>query len=151
MKQIKIISLVLFLLLLTACSSSVSPNSTLDQGSKITVTGADSSKSYTRDDLEALPVSQSTFKDVTYIGVSLSTLLQNAGFDVNEVKAVKATAVDGYNVNYDTSQVFASDVIVAYAQIDGEMTADDGSFRMVLPNAEGKLNVRMLTELQVIK
>ena len=33
----------------------------------------------------------------------------------------------------------------------GDLTADDGSFRMVLPGAEGKLNVRMMVELQVIQ
>ena len=71
--------------------------------------------------------------------------------DPAQVKAIKAVATDGFTVNYDMSQVLADDVIVAYATADGELSADDGSFRMVLPNAEGKLNVRMLAELQVIQ
>jgi hypothetical protein len=43
-------------------------------------------------------------------------------------------------------------VLVAYALADGSpLTADDGSFRMVLPDEEGKLNVRMLAALQIIQ
>jgi hypothetical protein len=47
--------------------------------------------------------------------------------------------------------VLVDEVIVAYARADGDLSAEDGSFRMVLPGAEGKLNVRMLVELQGIK
>jgi hypothetical protein len=43
-------------------------------------------------------------------------------------------------------------VIVAYALADGSpMSADEGNFRMVLPDEEGKLNPRMLVELQIIQ
>lgn len=41
--------------------------------------------------------------------------------------------------------------IVAYARAGGNLADDDGDFRMVLPGAESKLNVRMLVELQVIQ
>ena len=34
---------------------------------------------------------------------------------------------------------------------DGALSAEDGIFRMVLPAEGGKLNVRMLTSLTVIK
>ena len=60
-------------------------------------------------------------------------------------------ASDGFTVNYDTNQVLVDEVIVAYARADGDLIADDGNFRMVLPGEEGKLNVRMLVELQVIR
>ena len=64
----------------------------------------------------------------------------------------KAVAVDGYSVNYDPAQVLKDNVLVAYAQVDGNpLSADDGNFRMVLPDEEGKLNVRMLTELHIIQ
>jgi hypothetical protein len=43
------------------------------------------------------------------------------------------------------------DVIVAYARADSDLAEEDGAFRMVLPGAEGKLNVRMLAELQIVK
>jgi hypothetical protein len=35
--------------------------------------------------------------------------------------------------------------------VDGPLSAEDGLFRMVLPDQEGKLNVRLLTRLQVVK
>ncbi|MCA9978036.1 MAG: molybdopterin-dependent oxidoreductase, partial [Anaerolineales bacterium] len=68
-----------------------------------------------------------------------------------DLKAVKAVAADGYTVNYDLSQIEKPDVLVAYAQADGPLTEEDGAFRMVLPEEEGKLNVRMLVEIQVVQ
>ena len=81
----------------------------------------------------------------------MTILLQEAGFDPNSVKAVKAIASDGFTVNYDPSQFMRPDFLVAYAQADGELSDDDGDFRLVLPDAEGKLNLRMLVELQIIQ
>ena len=52
--------------------------------------------------------------------------------------------------NYDASLYAKEDTIVAYATADGAMIADDGIFRMVLPDAEGKLNVRQLVEIVAI-
>jgi hypothetical protein len=151
MKRFTVISFILLVVLLSACATSGSSGGQSSSNASLVVSGGDTSKTYTRADLEALPSSQSIFNDVSYVGVSVSSLLKDAGFNLNEIKAVKALASDGYSVNYDPSQVFAAEVIVAYAQADGELSADDGAFRMVLPGAEGKLNVRMLTELQVFK
>ncbi|OJX47131.1 MAG: hypothetical protein BGO78_16770 [Chloroflexi bacterium 44-23] len=149
MKYITIVILIVCISLLSACSSQSinSPGSV----PTLLITDGDASKTYTRADLETLTVSQATFKDITYVGVSASELLKNAGFDIDAVKAVKAIAADGYSINYDTAQILAADVIIAYARTDGDLTPEDGSFRMVLPIADGKLNLRMLTELQIIK
>jgi hypothetical protein len=151
MKRFIIIVFILLVAVLSACASSSSSNGQPSINPSLVVSGTDTSKSYTRADLEALPSSQSTFNDVSYVGVSVSSLLEDAGFTLDDIKAVKARASDGYSVNYDPSQVLVEQVIVSYAQADGELTADDGAFRMVLPEEEGKLNVRMLTELQVFK
>ena len=83
--------------------------------------------------------------------VSMSFLLQDAGFDPLSLSAVKATAADGYSVNYDAGLFLRDDVLVAIATADGPLAADDGIFRMVLPGEEGKLNLRMLTELRAIR
>ena len=151
MKRFNMIIFILLVALLSACAASGSSDGQSSANASLLVSGADTNKNYTRADLEALPSSQSTFNDVSYLGVSVSALLEDAGFNLDDIKAVKALASDGYSVNYDPAQVLAPQVIVAYAQVDGELTADDGAFRMVLPGEEGKLNVRMLTELQVIK
>jgi hypothetical protein len=58
-------------------------------------------------------------------------------------------ASDGFSVNYDPALFQREDVIVAYQTADSVLAAEDGSFRMVLPGEEGKLNVRMLAEIQV--
>ena len=77
-------------------------------------------------------------------------LLRDAGFDPAALKAVKAVASDGYSVNYDPALFQRADVLVAYAQTDGPLPADDGMVRMVIPDAEGKLNVRMLTKIEAV-
>lgn len=114
------------------------------------VTDGTIDKSYTADDLKALASAEAAFKGVAYQGVPLATLLQDAGFDPQAAKAVKATASDGFSVNYDPALFLLDDTLVAYAQADGSLSADDGTFRMVLPDQEGKLNVRMLTTLQIV-
>lgn len=154
MKRLLISILVLSITLLSACASA---NPTEDQNTSsesnptLVISGGETSKSYTRSDLEALPATQAAFKDVTYVGVTIAALLEDAGIDPTQVKAVKAVASDGYSLNYDISQLLADDIILAYARADGDLAEEDGAFRMVLPGAEGKLNARMLVELQIIK
>jgi hypothetical protein len=145
---------VLFAVLLSACASSSSPaESSSSSGADVAllVTSGEQGKSYTRTDLEALGATEATFNDVTFKGVTVTALVQAAGMDPAQVKAIKAVAADGYSVNYDPSQIFSDDIIVAYARLDGDLTEDDGAFRMVLPGAEGKLNLRMLAEIQIIQ
>jgi Oxidoreductase molybdopterin binding domain len=154
MKRLTIITAVLFALILGACASNNQPTmqgTVPEKGANLLVSGGDTQKSYSRTDLEALPSSQAAFKDVTYVGVSVSNLLKDAGFEPQQVQAVKAVASDGFTVNYDPSQFLREDFLVAYAQASGDLAAEDGAFRMVLPDAEGKLNLRMLVELQVVK
>lgn len=154
MKRLPILLLVLAVALLAACAPVATPAAQSDTAGAapgLLVSGGGTSKTYTRAGLEALPSGTAAFKNVTYKGVAVSALLRDAGFDPAQVKAVKAVASDGFTVNYDPAQVFADGVIVAYARPDGELAAEDGAFRMVLPGAEGKLNARMLVELQVIK
>ena len=136
--------MILLALLLAACGGSSSEsgaeNTTLTVGEK----------TYTVDDLKALPPTEAVFNDVTYVGVVLSDLLADAGVDASGLTAVKAIASDGYSMNYEPALFTRSDVILAYAQADGPLTDDDGTFRMVLPGEEGKLNVRQLVEIQAV-
>jgi hypothetical protein len=153
MKYITIYIVVFFALLLTACASVSQPAAPAigGAGSSLLVSGGDIKKSYTHANLETLPASQSTFKDVNYKGVLVSDLLKDAGFDPQKVKALKAVASDGYTINYDPTQFLGKGVMVAYSRADGDLAPEDGSFRMVLPDAEGKLNLRKLVELQIIQ
>lgn len=144
-----ILTFTILVLLLSGCASPQAPaDAPTDAG--LVVSGAETSKTYTQAALEALPATEAAFRDVNYRGVSLSTLLKDAGYDLAQVKAVKAVAGDGFTVNYDASQFQREDFLVAYARTDGALTAEDGAFRIVLPGEEGKLNVRMLAELQII-
>lgn len=146
MKQFTML-LILIALLLGACSGDAQ---SAQEVSPIIVTDGDAEAAYTITDLKALPVNEVTFGETTYTGVTLKVLLENAGFTLDDLKAVKAVASDGYSANYDPYTFLRDDVIVAYATVDGSLSADDGQFRMVLPGEAGKVNVRMLVTLQVI-
>jgi DMSO/TMAO reductase YedYZ molybdopterin-dependent catalytic subunit len=137
---------------LAACGGAATPAPVASTDANVLVVGDGSTqKSYTPAALQALPGAQAAFQDVTYQGVALTALLQDAGFDPQAVKAVKAVASDGFTVNYGSDLFLLPNTLVAYAQADGPLTAEDGTFRMVLPDQEGKLNLRMLTTLQVVQ
>jgi hypothetical protein len=141
-----VFKIILLVLLLAACSSRTT-------GGEITllrVTDGTNEETFSVADLEKMPVMESTFNEVTYVGVSLTKILEEAGYSPQDLSAVKASASDGYSVNYDPGLFTREDVVVAYATVDGTLTEDDGIFRMVLPGEEGKLNVRFLIELRVI-
>ncbi|HKJ26869.1 MAG TPA: molybdopterin-dependent oxidoreductase [Anaerolineales bacterium] len=108
-------------------------------------------KSYTAAELEGMAQVEASFKGVSYVGVPAAELLADAGYDLASVRAIKAVAADGYSVNYEPDVLSPADVIVAYAQVDGALSADDGDFRMVLPDQEGNMNLRMMVEMQVVE
>ena len=136
-------------ILLCACTTTGSPAAE-SVGEMLVVTDGTIEKSYAVADLEAIQVAEASFNEITYVGVPLSVLLEDAGFSLQELRAVKAVASDGYSVNYDPALFLRENVIVAYATIDGSLTKDDGTFRMVLPGEEGNVNIRMLVKLQVL-
>jgi hypothetical protein len=140
--------LIVVSLLVVACGSG-GGGVPADMPDSLRVTDGSKEASYTVADLEGMAASEATFNEVTYEGVVLSALLADAGFEAATLRAVKATAADGYSVNYDPALFQRQDVLVAYATVDGPLAEEDGIFRMVLPGEEGKLNVRMLTELKV--
>lgn len=148
MKKLVVLSLVLMVLLIGCAAggeTAVSPDIPV-----LTVGDGQTQKTYTATDLQALSQAEASFKGVTYTGASVTALLEDGGFAISDLKAVKAVASDGYSVNYDLAQIQKADVIVAYAQADGPLTEEDGAFRMVLPEEEGKLNLRMLVEIQAV-
>lgn len=133
--------------MLAACGGAAGPVEGTDS---LTVTDGTTTRTYTTDDLAGLAVTEASFQDVGYKGVALGDLLRDAGFDPAALKAVKVVAADGYSVNYDPALFQRADVVVAYARADGPLAADDGLVRMVVPDAEGKLNVRMLTRIEAV-
>lgn len=144
--------LVVFCLLLLLCVAGCAAEAEVEVTDTpiLTVSDGQTEKVYTAAALQDLPQAEASFKGVAYTGVPLTVLLADSGIIVSDLAAVKAVAADGYSVNYDLSQIQKNDVIVAYAQADGPLVEEDGSFRMVLPAEEGKMNVRMLVEIQAV-
>ena len=151
MKKI-VITLIVSLFMLAACVPAAEQSSDTAAEVALLVTIGENQQSFSVEDLQALPSSEVTINGVTYKGITLAALLDATGVNSDETKAFRAIATDGYAVNYDPAQVLKDNVLVAFALADGNpLTADDGSFRMVLPDEGGKLNLRMLAELQIVQ
>jgi hypothetical protein len=147
MKRVTILIL-LFSLWVAGCAQNSPAPAVVDA---LNITGAEKEISYSLDSLQNLPSTQASFQGVTYQGVALSILLEEAGFDLQNVKAVKAIAIDGFSANYGPDLFNKPDTLVAYARADGPLAEDEAPFRMVLPDQEGKLNPRQLTQIEVIQ
>ena len=143
-KQIVLWMLAL-LLVVTACGQAANAG----PAAVLKVSGGEVEKSYTAADLEKLGAAKAAVKGVEYTGVLRSVLLADAGFDPGQVKEVVAESSDGFTAAYDPELINREDTLVAYALVDGPMSADDGSFRMVLPDQAGKLNPRQVVEIKV--
>jgi hypothetical protein len=146
MKNLFLFVLVL-ILLLSACDNTSTPS---DSGT-LTLTDGDSKQPYSLATLQTITQTESSFDDISYIGVSISALLEHAGIAADELTSVRAIASDGFAADYDAALFLRDDVILAFGLVDGEMTADDGTFRMVLPGEEGFLNVRQVIEIEVLR
>jgi hypothetical protein len=142
----KVIVLLIIMVMLAACGDTSDGG---DVDSLLVTDGSDEQR-YSVEDLKNLTSAQAAFEGTTFIGVRLSTLLSDAGYDPAQISAVKTVANDGFTANYGQDLFNKSDTLVAYARADGALSEDDGIFRMVLPDQEGKLNPRHLVEIKVI-
>lgn len=133
-------------LLLAACAPKVSETS----AGGLKVSDGKLEKTYTAESLKALGAVEASVGGMTYVGVTLTVLLKDAGINPDGLTAVKAVAVDGFTANYDASLYSRTDTIVAYARADGPLGEDELPFRMVLPDQGGKMNPRQLTEIVAI-
>lgn len=133
--------------LLAACTASATVDNVAPM---LTVGDGSTSSDYSAADLEAMEAAEATVQGTTYVGVSLATLLADAGVDVDSVSAVKVVAADGFSANFEPEMAARPDTLVAYARQGGALAEDELPFRMVLPAEGGKMNVRMVTEIEVI-
>ena len=138
------------LLAILVASVACGGESSSGSGQTLLVTDGSAERRYSVEELEKLASAEAQFAGVTYVGVPLTLLLSDAGLDPSGAAAVKATASDGFTANYGPNLIARPDTLVAYAQTDGPLSDDDGAFRMVLPDQEGKMNPRHLVELRII-
>jgi len=148
----KILALMTILMVfLAGCGSAPTQATATVPEAVLTIVIGDNQQTFTVDDLKAFPSSVSSFNGVDYMGVSVKVLLDAAGINLDAVSAIKGVATDGYSVNYETAQLSPDDVLVAYSLADGSsLASDEGKFRMVLPDQEGKLNLRLLYKLVIV-
>lgn len=139
--------LLLTLLLVVAASACGGGEATAD--ATLTVGGGGVEAVYSAAELRDLPATTATVQGVTYRGVSLRVLLEDAGFDVGEITTVEAVAEDGFSATYEAALFTSGDTVVAYERADGDLAGDEQPFRMALPEQPGRMNVRMLVRLEV--
>jgi DMSO/TMAO reductase YedYZ molybdopterin-dependent catalytic subunit len=150
MKEITVKRILFVLLVLALTLAACAPKQESSSGAVLKVMDGTVEKTYSVNDLKALGAVQASDKGVSYVGVPLKVLLQDARIDPSKLSAVKAVASDGFTANYDPSQFLADNTLVAYARADGPLAEDEGTFRMVLPDQSGKLNPRILVEIDAI-
>ncbi|MFW6069891.1 MAG: molybdopterin-dependent oxidoreductase [bacterium] len=145
MKRILLIFALLSLaIVLPACGSE-----TAEEGdtTPLTVVYGDSEATYTVEELQVLPAETVD----GYTGVTLAALLQDAGIDPASLSSVNAVASDEFSATYGPELIMAPDTLVAYGHDGGELPAEEQPLRMVLPEQPGRMNVRMLVELEAIQ
>ena len=144
-----IIILLLILTTLLAALPACQTAAPATEEAVFTVTDGPDEATYTAADLQAMPTAEATMDGTTYVGVTLATLLENAGVDPATVSEVTAAAADDFSATYTAEQVTRPDTLVAFATQDGELAEGEQPFRMVLPDEAGQLNVRMLSRIEV--
>jgi hypothetical protein len=148
MNKHRTILFLIFLALLAALPA-CQPAAPATEEAVLTVSDGTTEVTYTAAELEALAAEEVTVDDVTYVGVPLATLLEVAGVDPASVSEVTAVASDDFSAAYTAEHVNRPDTLVAYGTAQGDLGEDEQPFRMVLPEEEGRLNVRMLSRIEV--
>jgi hypothetical protein len=137
------------LLLLTACAAPALPTVDPNGPPMLVVSSVDGKQMFGRDDMENLPVVNETLNGVTYKGATAAALLHAAGVDPEALKGVRAVYADGTTLELDVTSLLGGEGLIAYARADGDLTPEDGAFRLVLPKADAAHNLPGLTELQL--
>jgi len=141
----KFVLLFLLSFLMSACSNASSTQTT----AVLSITDGVNAKTYTLADVQVLEQRSVDDKDVAYVGISLSVLLREAGFNPEAITELQAIASDGFSATYTPEMIAQPDIILAYARSDAPLTAEEAPFRMVALGLGGKLNPRMVVELRV--
>lgn len=141
--------ILVLLLILAVLGSACAKAETAENSPLLSVTDGEITKTYTAVDLQRLEQATAEDKGVVYLGVPLSSLLLDAGFDLAAVSSVQAVASDGFSANYTAEVIVQVNPLLAYARQNSPLASDESPFRMVAAGQGGKLNPRMVVELRV--
>lgn len=149
------VALILFAaLLLAACgpagqASPTPPQEASVPGVILTITGGETERTFTLEQLQALPVTEVESADGQFVGVRLSDLLTEAGFSLEAIATVQVVATDGFSSTYPPELFSREDAVLAYARKGGSLNDDEAPLRMVIPNEGGTMQPRMVNRIEV--
>lgn len=117
------------------------------EGWTLQVQFAGTQAQFSLEELKALPSVEIKRLDEVWQGVSIRTVLSQAGADIGKLEWVEPWGADGYHKRYDrlTSKEFTT--ILAYEKDGQPLSAEEGPLRSVYPNAHGKMMVRQVDKL----
>jgi hypothetical protein len=141
--------LILLTVLLTASLIACGGQDPFAAEATLTVRGDDVDRTYSTSDLRTFPLAQATVDGISYVGVPLTMLLEDAGFSLHQIELVMAVAADEFSATYESELFLRQDTIVAYERVDGDLAREEQPFRMALSGQPGRLNVRMLSRIEV--
>ena len=144
-----LIGLLVLALGLAGCDGAVATQTAVVQ--TLVLKAGEAEQTFTLEALQELPQTTVSLDGTDYVGVTLPALLDAAGIDGSEVSGINAVATDGFAASYEPALFQREDVILAYGLAGGAMAPEDGGLRMVVPGEAGRLNVRMVAEIEVVR
>ena len=149
MKTLKFALLIAIAIAVVSCNPAPAATPPAADEAILTVQAGEAEQTFTLADLQAMPATEVESDDGAFVGVSLSALLAEAGFELDAVSAVSAVAVDGFSSSYDTAMFTREDAVLAYARADGDLNGDEQPLRMVIPGEEGRMQPRQVNRIEV--
>ncbi len=141
-------------LLLAACgpaeqTAPTPPQESAAPGVILTITGGETERTFTLEQLQALPVTEIESAAGAFIGVRLGDLLTEAGFNLDGIATVRVVATDGFSSTYPPELFTREDAVLAYARQGGSLNPDEAPLRMVIPDQGGSMQPRMVNRIEV--
>lgn len=137
------------IVLLAGCAPGGAATTPAPDEMLLTVRGPEVEQTYTLAELQAMPATSVESDDGTFVGVRLSDLLTEAGFDMGQIATVQVIALDNFSSTYDSALFMRQDAVLAYARQEGSLNENELPLRMVIPGQEGRMQPRQVATIEV--
>lgn len=147
--------LILVVLLAASCGGGAPAASGADGGWSLTVESGGATKTFTLEQLKALPATEVKFlaketgAENTYQGVALKDLVAAVGADVGAITGVDVEAEDAFVATVSQELVANGSAVLVYGMDGGTLPAEMGTVRVLVPGEATKLQVKFVKKITV--